>query len=317
MFNRTLSVQQELTTDLKERVVRHRERFSRIFHGRYKEMLPSLIVYENNDTSINFLKVEYALRSGYDVAIGTNKDGHIVVLGWLTSKESSENPTNMLQHEPLTKDDINFVIPKEQIPDTMKEISYNDNCSTGDFVVLRNKTVQYVNDMEILTHYTMELAEIVLSRYSMTMQAKINTFFVGDPNDETINQLVSDLYNGSPYTKVSKLFDPQDQIVTIQNEHMASNFQELKREYQNVVSELNSGLGINSLAVEKSSGVSDVEAKGNKAFVTSNANIYLEPRNKPLGKLNKRFSRDIYAVYNDEVASELMELDIESDIKNE
>src|SRR5699024_4314974 len=122
-------------------------------------------------------------------------------------------------------------------------------------------TLNYISDSEVIHHYTMELAELVLSRYSISMQAKINTFFMGESNDSTINQIIDDLYNGSPYIKVNHLFDPKDNIFTIQNENLATNFQELKREYQNKISELNNMLGINSLAVEKSSGVSDTEAK--------------------------------------------------------
>src|SRR5699024_1822546 len=162
----------------------------------------------------------------------------------------------------------------------------------------------YVNDLEIVRHYTDELSEIVLSRFSLAMQAKINTFLIGDIGDETINQIAQDLYNGSPYVKVSTLFDVKDNIYTFNNQNLSTNFVELKREYQNKISELNNMLGINSLAVEKASGVSDTEAKSNRSFTTSNANIYLQSRNEPLEKLNKRFNLNLQAIYNDEVASE-------------
>src|SRR5699024_11051339 len=131
---------------------------------------------------------------------------------------------------------------------------------------------------------------------------------LGEPNDETLNQIISDVYNGNPYIKGSKLFDPDEQIYHMKNEGIAQNFQELKREYQNKISELNNMIGMNSLAVEKSSGVSDSEAKSNRAFTTSNANIYLDSRNNGLEKLNKRFDLKIEAMYNDEVVSEFQEL---------
>src|SRR5699024_6386751 len=94
------------------------------------------------------------------------------------------------------------------------------------------------------------------------------------------------------------------------------NFQELKREYQNKISELNNMLGINSLAVEKSSGVSDSEAKSNRAFTTSNANIYLDSRNNGLFKLNKRYDLEIEAMYNDEVISEFQEIENKKEDSN-
>jgi hypothetical protein len=143
------------------------------------------------------------------------------------------------------------------------------------------------------------------------MQVKITTLFLGDVNDETTNELVSDIYNGNPYIKASKLFDPNDQIYHMNNDNVAQNFQELKREYQNKISELNNMLGMNSLAVEKSSGVSDTEANSNRAYTTSNANIYLDGRNNGLFKLNKRYQEyglALEAMYNDEVVSEFQEL---------
>ena len=301
-----LGLREELNKDLKLRVVEHRNRFIELFYNRYKELLPSIIIYQNDEaTSIDFLKLEVALRHNYNIAIGKNKSENIVVLGYVRNLKSSENPIQLFDDKPLTKKDIEFVIPEEEIPEEMTEISYMDDCMTGNFVVLKNKTLNYVNDYDVLLHYTMELAELVLSRYSISMQSKINTFFIGEHNDETFNQIISDLYNGSPYIKVSKLFDPIEQIYTLENEHLANIFQELKREYQNKISELNNMIGINSLAVEKSSGVSDTEAKSNRAYTSSNANIYLSARQQPLDKLNKRYGLNVTAVYNDEVASEL------------
>src|SRR5699024_8884226 len=158
------------------------------------------------------------------------------------------------------------------------------------FIVLRNKTLNYVSDYNILDHYIDELAEIVLSRYSISMQVKITTLFLGEPNDETLNQIISDVYNGNPYIRGSKLFDLEEQIYNM--------------------------LGINSLAVEKSSGVSDSEAKSNRAYTTSNANIYLDARNNGLKKLNKRYNLEIEALYNDEVLSEFSELAREEEKEN-
>ena len=65
---------------------------------------------------------------------------------------------------------------------------------------------------------------------------------------------------------------------------------------------------MNSLAVEKASGVSDAEAQSNRSFTTSNANIYLDGRNNGLRHLNKRYGLQLEAIYNDEVVSEFQEL---------
>ena len=302
-------IDNSLPKTLKEKVVNHRESFSQIFMARYLEMLPSLIAYKGSENvSVDFFKVEVALRNGYDVVIGETTLGNIQVIGYVTSQDTKTNPMDLWSQKVLTKANINFIIDKKYQLDIYQEITDMDSCLTGNFVVLRNKSIRYVDDLVILKHYVDELAEIVLSRFSISMQVKIATLFKGEPNDETINEIISDIYNGNPYIKGTKLFDPDDQIYHMQNQGMAQNFQELKREYQNKISELNNMLGMNSLAVEKSSGVSDAEAQSNRAFTTSNANIYLDGRNNGLKRLNKRYGLQVEALYNDEVLSEFSEL---------
>lgn len=316
MMDYQKSIDQELNKTLKEKVVHHKQRFIQLFKARYLEMIPSLIKYKNDHTvSIDFLKVEVALRNGYDVVIGETTNRNIQVIGYATTKQTKENPADLFSSQTMRHGDIKFVIPKHLRLEYYKEISNDDECQTGNFVVLRNKTVQYISDYAILDHYVDELAEIVLSRYSISMQVKITTLFLGEPNDETLNQIISDVYNGNPYIKGSKLFDPDEQIYHMNNEGIAQNFQELKREYQNKIAELNTMLGINSLAVEKSSGVSDEEAKSNRGYTTSNANIYLDARNHGLKKLNKRYQFKIEALYNDEVTSEFAEFHKEMEVK--
>ena len=298
-----------LPKTLKEKVINHRERFAQIFMARYLEMLPSLIAYKSiENLSVDFFKVEVALRNGYDVVIGETRLGNIQVIGYVTSQDTKTNPMDLWSKKVLTKSNINFIIDKKYQLDIYQEITDLDSCLTGNFVVLRNKSIRYVDDLVILKHYVDELAEIVLSRFSISMQVKIATLFKGEANDETINEIISDVYNGNPYIKGTKLFDPNDQIYHMNNQGMAQNFQELKREYQNKISELNNMLGMNSLAVEKSSGVSDTEAQSNRAFTTSNANIYLDGRNNGLKRLNKRYGFKVEAIYNDEVLSEFSEL---------
>lgn len=310
------SIDQELNKTLKQKVVHHKQRFIKLFKARYQEMIPSLIKYKNDHTvSIDFLKVEFALRNGYDVVIGETTNRNIQVIGYATTKQTKENPADLFSSQTMRHGDITFVIPKYLQMKYYKEISNEDECQSGNFVVLRNKSIQYISDYAILDHYVDELAEIVLSRYSISMQVKISTLFLGNSNDETLNQIISDVYNGNPYIPATKLFDPDEQIYHMKNEGIAQNFQELKREYQNKIAELNTMLGIHSLAVEKSSGVSDEEAKSNRGYTTSNANIYLDARNHGLKKLNKRYNLKIEALYNDEVTSEFAEFHKEMEEK--
>lgn len=295
-----------LSEKLAKRVLTHKQTFIELFTGRYKEILPTLIRYKNKSSvSIDFLKLEVALNSDYDVVIGENTKGRIVILGYMFTQKSQNNPTDIFESEKLTKKDIHFIIEDKFIPNKMQEISYDDGCESGNFVVIRNKVHNYVSDVSIIEHYVSELAEIVLSRYSLSMQAKIITFFIDNLDGESMNTVIEYLYNGVPFVKVSDLFDPVDSIVNVQGAgNVGTNLEAMKKEYQHKISELNNMLGINSLAVDKESGVSDSEANSNRSFTTSNANIKLVSRNHALHLLNKRYGLKLEAVYNDEVESE-------------
>lgn len=297
----------ELNKDVAEKVIQHRNRFYKIMTGRYFELIPSLIQYQNIDkTEINQLELEFLLRDGQHVVLGLNTNGYVTIVGTINNvfrnQYGLEKPTN----KDITNN-IKYLIPKKERHANYKLISYGDNGLHGNCVIVRNKFFNFVSDNEVIQHYVDEMAEINASRFSLSMQAKMMTFFIGDEN-ESINELVSNLYNGSPYVKVTNYFDPEEQIYQLNNSGFANNFVELKREYQNKISELNNNLGINSLAVEKSSGVSDVEAKGSQSFTSSNANIYLESRQMALDLLNKRFNLDLSCHYNDNVRSELNHL---------
>lgn len=310
-------VKTEFTQDIGERVIQHRNRFAKLFEARYRELLPTLITYSQpTDIAIDWIAVEIALRRGYHVAIGDTPAGKLQVLGVVNRhKYHGEHVNHLFQRNRRTEKDINFCVKPEYRFKHYIEITPDDDYQSGNFVVLKNKPVNYISDYEIIHHYTVELAEIVNSRFSLSMQTKMLTFFIDEVGSETANQVANKLYNGVPYIKASKLFDPIEQIHQLNNDGLANNFVELKREYQNKLSELNNMLGINSLAVEKASGVSDIEAKGNQSFTTSNANIYLGSRNVVLLGLNRRFNTDIKAVYNDQVKSELAMLEGEDLIK--
>lgn len=306
-------IDKTLSENLKERLVLHKMQFKKMLKARYLEIIPSLIKYQNSQSvSVDFMKVEVALRNNYDVVIGetvTPKgDLNLQVIGFTKSRQTSGNPSDLFSTHTLNHNDITFIIPERLKRKWYKEISYDNECKNGNFIVLRNKVLNFGTDNGILDYYIDLLSEIVLSRFSLAMQVKINTIFMSDPNDETVNQIVSDIYNGLPYVKTSELFDPEEQIYHMQNTGIASIFKELKYEYENIVSEMNTMLGINSLAVDKASGVSDTEANSNRSFTTSNANIYLDARNDSLKKLNIRYKLNIQAMYNDEVISELQEM---------
>ena len=309
-----VGIETELSQDIGLRVIEHRNRFRNLIFNRYLEFLPLLINYTNKETvGIDFLKLEMALRHGYQVVVGKARNEQIMILGYITNnhyKNSNDfiNNFNFANERRLNEKDITFTVPKYLIPDYALEIQYYDNCKSGDFIVMRNKPVTLNNDYKIISHYCDELAEIILSRFSLIMQSKFSKIFKSEVNDETVNQFITQLFNGSPFIKVGGLFEAEDDIIDLASDYVNNALVEMKREYQNKISELSNFLGINSLAVDKESGVSDAEAKSNRAFTTSNSNIYLRGR-ETLEMLNQRFDLDIHAYYDDEATSQI-------DIKN-
>lgn len=306
---RDLGIEQELSEKIDVRVVNHRNRFARIFYSRYLELLPTTIKYYNGykypELQVDWLKVEVMLRSNYDVIIGETLQGNIRILGISKRKLTPSDPANILITKPLSGKDIQWVIPKDQRLPRMKEITDIDGAQSGNFVVIRNKVFAYNSDYEIIQHYTSELAEIVLSRYSLKMQAKISTFLIGEPNDQTVNNIAESLYNGSPITKVTGFFDPDEHIKEWNNSNVGGMLAELKREYQNTLNELNAILGFSSLGVDKESGVTETESNSGKAYTTANGNIYLTARNNACKLLNKRYGFEIHPLFDDNAISTL------------
>src|SRR5699024_1183240 len=71
----------------------------------------SLIKYNNAyPISVDFMKVEVALRNGYDVVIGETANRTIQVIGYATSNQSSNNPADLFFSDVLRHGSINFVI---------------------------------------------------------------------------------------------------------------------------------------------------------------------------------------------------------------
>lgn len=322
--NNNAGVEVELSEDISRRVIEHRDRFRRLIFNRFVEFLPLLINYTDRDkTAIDFIQLETGLRQGYQVVIGKSRTEQIMVLGYIQTQFHNNstdylNSFNFPFERRLNEKDITYIVPEYLQPDYALEIQNFDGCASGDFIVLRNKPVNLNNDYEVIKHYCDELAEIILSRFSLIMQSKFSKIFVSDINDETVNQFITKLFNGSPFIKIDGFLDPEEDIIDLGSPNIVNALTEMKREYQNKISELSNFLGINSLAVDKESGVSDAEANSNRAFTTSNSNIYLRGR-QPFEKLNRRFANDprygfnIKPFYDDEATSAMDILNMQTD----
>lgn len=297
----------ELSNALKSIVVAKKNDFVRLKTLKYKEVLPVLITYKGVlNTGIDIVKLEVMLRTGHDVIIGKNKNNVLCILGYVTTSFYESNASNVFDEKTINYEDITFIVKDKVKPEKegFEEISNHNNCTTGKFVVIRNKVLNYVNDFDLIEYYIDTMAEIMLSRYSIILQTRVNTFLKGQRGDETINQVLSDVYNAMPFPKVTDNFEIEDSIHTI-NSNFGGVLEDLKRELQHQISELNNEIGIQSLAVDKASGVNEVESKSNHASTSANANLYIKGRNEPLKKLNKRFGTEIIAMYDDNVISEM------------
>lgn len=299
---------------LEEHVIVHKEKHYNLFRRRYREILPTLYSYEypNDDLhknliSVDFLKMEIALRNERIPVIGQTKYGHYSFLGLVQNYQTNNDPARFDRFSILDGNDIDFKVPYSVLKPTRdySEINLLDNCSTGNFIALKNKPVSHQSDYETINLFAREIAEINASRYSLIMQAKFNTIFNCDLDDETMNVLINKMFMGAPAIKLGLEYDIDEFLVRVQNENLAQNLTATKDEYKNKISELNTILGINSLAVDKASGVSPTEANSNTEFTTSNANIYTKVRQHFWDMFNKRTGAQVKVVYDDRVESEL------------
>lgn len=303
------NIEQSLNEKVKMRMTSHRNAFYRFFRNRYREFLPVVIGYEGlENTKIDPIQLEIWLRQGYGVAVGETTRG-IMILGTVPRQSQLYTLGTNYSVAPLTSDDVNYFI-SDKIRVKNKEITYHDGFESGNMVVIYNKPYQLTNDFEIIDIYSERIAEIALSRFSIYMQAKISTVIRGEVDDEDVEQITSDLYNGAPFIETTMMFDPDESILSINNsQEVISALPELKREYQNNIAELNNILGLSALGVDKASGVSDIEAQSNKAYQKANSNVYLKSRNEKLKLLNEKFSLNMKAEYADEIASNLSSLE--------
>lgn len=292
---------EELSRSIDSRVINHRNNFYKLIYNRYLSLLPTLVKYNVGNTytynvNIDFYKMERVLRYYGNAVIGVDKQGTLVLLGY---KKDCNTDLLFEDMENISIKFLNDVIPQ----DSYRVISNIDNYKTGNCIVIYNKLYNNDSDIHILDYYCQELAELNMSRFSLILQSKINTIFSGDVGDETINELVTKIYNGSPFIKVGKNFDVEEQIIKIDNKS-AELLEALKTEYNNKLSEFNNILGINTTYKDKTSGVSESELNGNEDFIYNNAEIYILSRNSALLKLYKRWGIKIIASYREKEVKE-------------
>lgn len=309
MYDINTTIEQSLNEKIKMRMVNHRNAIYNFFKNRYREFLPVVIGYTGVEkTKIDPIQLEIWLRQGYGVAVGETKRG-IMILGTVPRQSNLYSLSSNYSVAPMTSNDISYFI-SEKIRVKNKEITYHDGYESGNMVVIYNKPYQLTNDFEIIDLYAENIAEIALSRLSIYMQAKIATVIRGESDDEDVEQITNDLYNGSPFIETTLEFDPRQSVLSIDNgASVVGALPELKREYQNNIAELNNILGLSALGVDKASGVSDIEAQSNKAYQKANSNVYLKSRNEKLKLLNDKFDLSIKSEYNDEIVSELSSLE--------
>lgn len=310
MLLREKGLGQELTAELGEKVVYHRNQFHDWFVGRYVEGLSALFSYQLGGYPIDTQALEIALRQGYGVAVGTDINDNFAIYGYVKTANYNNVNINYLlaPRAPIKGSEIYWTLPASLRPDNYKEITEitaQDSAVSGRFVVFWNKAINFTNDYRIIENYADELAEIVASRFSLEIQSKVTTVFMSDIGDETINQMVAKIYNGSPFVKTGNQFDVRDNIYKIGNEGIGETLQTLKNEYQNKIAELNSVFGLNVLSFEKTSGVSETEAQGNSEYVSFNANIWLKPRQQALNLLNKHYATSFSVGFNDNAVKSL------------
>ena len=293
-------VNNELNNDLELKVIAHRDQYYNYIINRYREMIINLRAYNNLPFSINAYKLEWYLRNGYDCVIGKNELGHHCFLGVVQGNYSNTSADQPYAYSRFSRSAIHWLVPDRLIPkkEHFLEITNDDNATTGDYVVLRNKPVTYTSDFAIIEYYAKHLCEIMGSRYSLILQSKYSKFLRMQPNNETMRQILQKIENGAPFILTTDLINPDRDIIDMANPHIHELLRSMKQEFNDQLGELNNQLGINSTGIDKQSGVSEEEVSSNNDLITSVGNMYINGVKQGLDLYNKRYGLDIQVVLN-------------------
>lgn len=301
--DRGSGVEVNLSNKLAQAVIHNRNYYRQLAFARYHELILNIRDYANVPVSFNKLRCEYYLRNGDHVAVGKDKLGNFVLLGVVNDTNTITNPATPYATGGLNGHAIKFIIPQANVPvdlDNYREITQSDNAKSGDFVVLRNKPYEYVNDFAIVCFYCDRLAELMASRASLIMQAKITTVIpVANGNSEDADQIAESLYNGTPFLLMNENRMRLKQLVTqLGDSSVPERIKTLKQAFNDEQNELNNMLGINSTGIDKASGVSDKEVDSNNDYVVSTTNMYIRGVQEGLSLYNARFNTNYYCFLN-------------------
>lgn len=301
-------VEVNLADKLMQAIIQKRNYYRKIAYLRYRELILNIRGYVNTPVSFNKLKCEWYLRNGNHVAVGKDALGNFQLLGTVNDTNSTTSPETPFSDKILTDKDIRFVLPERLVPHETHEITHFDNAKTGDFVVLRNKPFEYVNDFSIVKFYCDRLAEIMSARASLIMQAKQTTVVpVQSGNSEDADQIVNTIYNGAPYLLLNNMnvLRLKESLVSLGDASVSEKIKTLKEAFNDEQNELNNILGINTTGIDKASGVSDKEVDSNNDYVLSTTNMYIKGVKEGLDLYNARFGTHYGVVMNQPSLQEL------------
>lgn len=269
--------------------------------SRLIEILPYLMEYENLPPSLSALQIESQLRiSNQDLVIGLDKFERLVVLG---------RPVGLVNNAsgyPIVTG-IQFIIDEAQrLPRDEYVQIIPTNPDKGNYVLLRNRyNPGFKNDVEMIQDYAVNLAELKKSRYSLSLQANVLTYFKGIDvyDNNTINKLIDDMFEGAPVIKIESAINVNDDFGTMDNAKVIpAMLSATKDEYDNVFNEILNMIGVMNLGVDKASGVTSEEASANHGFLNAINNIYVKTRQDAFDLINNALGYDIQVSANHEVA---------------
>lgn len=298
-------------------VIHNRNYYRKLIFARYHELILNIRNYVNVPVSFNKLKCEWFLRNGNHVAVGKDRLGHFQLLGVVNDTNSNTNPQAPFSTNELTGKDINFWLPSRLIPinlENYKEITEYSDGDEGDFVILRNKPFEYVNDFAIIRYYVDRLAELMASRFSLILQAKTTTVIpVKNGNSEDGDQMINNLINGSPFLLMNEnRMQLKNMVTQLGDASIAERIKTLKEDFNDEQNELNNLLGINTTGIDKASGVSDKEVDSNNDYVTSTTNMYVQGVQQGLDLYNAKFHTHYYCYMNQ---PSIHDLDLDGNLK--
>lgn len=283
--------------NLEDRITAHRNEYYRQTMDSYLELLPTVRKWINFPNHFNYLKADWLMRNGREVAVGFDKKGNLRLIGYINNTAVSSNPVDLFSGRVATENDVTIIdglknkFHKKMVEITQANITETFTPDTSRFVILRNKPFALRNDVRYIMHNVNEMCELATSIFVLEIVAKVTLVFRGEAGNETTNAAISKILSHAPIMKINKGWNFDQDVFTVDNTNLADTIEKLQKRLDKKTSDLNAGLGIRTNPTNKESGVTVEELQYNENTDELQENVFLSGINQGLKLLNSQYDK--------------------------